>query len=94
MEAGNIGHIGHGRQSGLVTKYSEALDKLYEKGMKSLIVERERRSLSESDKAKLLSDVETLSGCVNIGLRSEDCELTVMKNYLKMTVPAYKIEIL
>ena len=67
VETGNTEHIeallkAHRRQSDLVTNYSETLDKLYEKEIKSLIVERERQSLSESDKAKLSADVETLSG--------------------------------
>ena len=67
----------HRKQSDLVTNYSETLDKLYEKEIKSLIVERERQS-SESDNAKLSADVETLSGCVNIGLRSGDCDTEVL----------------
>lgn len=82
VETGNTEHIeallkAHRRQSDLVTNYSETLDKLYEKEIKSLIVERERQS-SESDKTKLLADVETLSGCVNIGLRSGDCDTEVL----------------
>ena len=36
------------------------------------------QSLSESDKAKLSADVETISGCVNIGLRSGDCDTEVL----------------
>ena len=68
----------HRKQSDLVTHYSETLDRLYEKEIKSLITERERPSLSQLDKAKLAADVETFSKSVNIGLRSGDCNTNVL----------------
>ena len=83
MEKGNIEHIeallkAHRKQNDLVMKYFETLDKLYEKEIKSLIVERERPSLSELDKTKLSADVETLAGSVNTGLRSGGCDTEVL----------------
>ena len=73
VETGSTEHIqplleAHRKQSELVTHYSETLDKLYEKEIKSLMVEREGPSLSELDKTKLIQDVETLSKTVNIGI--------------------------
>ena len=83
VETGSTKHIEallkeHRKQGDLVTHYSETLDKLYEKEIKSLIAERERPSLSQLDKAKLAADVKTLSKSVNIGLRSGDCNTDVL----------------
>ena len=61
---------GHKKQSDLVTHYSETLDKLYEKEITLLTMEKEKPALSESDKLQITKETQALSNSVNFGVRS------------------------
>ena len=62
----------HKKQSDLVTHFSETLDKLYEKEITLLMKEKEKPSLSESDKLQIKKEVHALSNSVNFGVRSRE----------------------
>ena len=62
----------HKKQSDLVTHFSEKLDKLYEKEITLLMKEKEKPSLSESDKLQIKKEVHALSNSVNFGVRSRE----------------------